>query len=605
RSKTRPFGASRAAPSAVPWLTSTARLGCSRSSSTTGSSLQFPLASRCPEHPCHHLSACPAPRRRMKPSIFTAPFFDDSWQPVTAPAVIDDAAAWDRARRAQNSLIVLDYIDSLPPNRVVGLRPDICESERSLPRRTFCLLAQLRSGFSPLLRIYQHRLNPETPPSCPEQAGVTHHQPEGAGNLGQQADQVQDKQNAGAESGGGANKSNKAAAHSLRSSSQLNSATLGLVQAILHVVPVDHLPDALDVVWANVLVLQVVGVLPHVYAQQRLQACGGLQRILECNFNECRRSGLTLVLTDGSGQELTGGSGLALVLTGGSGLALVLTGGNLQPEPGWLATALRAEVLPEDAVVHVTAAIEPQSRLDGNDSGSQGLLGGVEIVHIGGVVLLMVQTHDIGADDRLQGAVVVGQVGQDSLYNWLRSLSRTAERLDAEPLAQTDSRWQLGADAVHVGAEELSDLKVGSSCPSCCNAQAHCPEASFGNFAASPKSLQWQPNLTAKPECQGNSANLTLTSEPLDFSSRQPPVSLTSAINRESSSRPATKKQTSCSKQRQQQPDRVRRRHAANDRERRRMNALNAAFDQLRAAIPAAEGDEAAALLGGCGDSDF
>lgn len=47
----------------------------------------------------------------------------------------------------------------------------------------------------------------------------------------------------------------------------------GLV-ALVDVGPVDDVEESLDVVGAQVLVLEVVGVFPHVQAKQRHQACG-------------------------------------------------------------------------------------------------------------------------------------------------------------------------------------------------------------------------------------------------------------------------------------------------------------------------------------------
>src|SRR5581483_2323423 len=43
----------------------------------------------------------------------------------------------------------------------------------------------------------------------------------------------------------------------------------GRLEALRHLVPVDHVPPGLEVVRALVLVLQVVGVLPDVDADQR------------------------------------------------------------------------------------------------------------------------------------------------------------------------------------------------------------------------------------------------------------------------------------------------------------------------------------------------
>ena len=71
-------------------------------------------------------------------------------------------------------------------------------------------------------------------------------------------------------------------------------------------------------------------------------------------------------------------------------------------------------------MVQVTTAIELQSSLQANHGGDvvlghrlrQLLLGHVEIVDVGGVVLAVVQLHDLGADDGLQGVVVVWKVWQ-------------------------------------------------------------------------------------------------------------------------------------------------------------------------------------------------
>lgn len=42
----------------------------------------------------------------------------------------------------------------------------------------------------------------------------------------------------------------------------------------------------------------------------------------------------------------------------------------------------------------------------------EALQGGVEVADVGGVVFLVVQAHDFGGDDRLEGVEVVRQVGE-------------------------------------------------------------------------------------------------------------------------------------------------------------------------------------------------
>ena len=46
---------------------------------------------------------------------------------------------------------------------------------------------------------------------------------------------------------------------------------------------------------------------------------------------------------------------------------------------------------------------------------SQLLLGRVQIVHVGGVVLAMMQFHNLAGNDRFQGFVVVRQIGKRML----------------------------------------------------------------------------------------------------------------------------------------------------------------------------------------------
>ena len=68
----------------------------------------------------------------------------------------------------------------------------------------------------------------------------------------------------------------------------------------------------------------------------------------------------------------------------------------------------------------MAAAIELDGALEADGRGhvalgrglGELLLGHVEVVDVGGVMLAVVQLHDLGADDRLQRVVVIGQVGQ-------------------------------------------------------------------------------------------------------------------------------------------------------------------------------------------------
>ena len=52
-------------------------------------------------------------------------------------------------------------------------------------------------------------------------------------------------------------------------------ALLRISKPLCDVFPVGNVPDGLDIVRTNILVLEVVGVLPYVDAEQRNQSCGG------------------------------------------------------------------------------------------------------------------------------------------------------------------------------------------------------------------------------------------------------------------------------------------------------------------------------------------
>lgn len=55
---------------------------------------------------------------------------------------------------------------------------------------------------------------------------------------------------------------------------------MGLGEAVSDSLPVDNVPDGVEVVGADVLVLEVVGVLPNINSQKGNQSSGGLKRIL-------------------------------------------------------------------------------------------------------------------------------------------------------------------------------------------------------------------------------------------------------------------------------------------------------------------------------------
>ena len=85
-----------------------------------------------------------------------------------------------------------------------------------------------------------------------------------------------------------------------------------------------------------------------------------------------------------------------------------------------LAPAVRAHAGPEDAVQDVAGEVEGEVLAELGDEGEvaavpgvgQLLEGGVRPLHVGGVVLVVVELHDPSVDVRLEGRVVVRQVGE-------------------------------------------------------------------------------------------------------------------------------------------------------------------------------------------------
>ena len=85
------------------------------------------------------------------------------------------------------------------------------------------------------------------------------------------------------------------------------------------------------------------------------------------------------------------------------------------------AAAVRRQVLPEQRVQHVAGQVEREVLLELVDrvevvavaGGGQLVERGVGTLHVGGVVLVVVQLHDLAADVRLERAVVVLEVRED------------------------------------------------------------------------------------------------------------------------------------------------------------------------------------------------
>ena len=87
----------------------------------------------------------------------------------------DDEETYKSAIKSIHSTTVEETVRNYPVNRVLDEPPpDINKEEAKLPRKARSTLSQLRSGFSKMLNNYNHRIDPETPDSCPQCSSTPH-----------------------------------------------------------------------------------------------------------------------------------------------------------------------------------------------------------------------------------------------------------------------------------------------------------------------------------------------------------------------------------------------------------------------------------------------
>lgn len=209
---------------------------------------------------------------------------------------------------------------------------------------------------------------------------------------------------------------------------QFNHILVGLVdqESLLGLLPADNVPDGLEVVDLDVLVLQVVGVLPSVNGHQWHQWAG--DGVLVGGGDHLQLAAVLLVLDN----EGPAGTLDASQLGVGDGLQVVERAELLVDLLGklavqrWRLTAallLWSQVLPEQAVVDVSSAVEVDGLLQFDGLldlalglGLSKLLGGLVVaVDVGLVVLEVVELVDLGTDVWLQGVEVPVQVWQRHL----------------------------------------------------------------------------------------------------------------------------------------------------------------------------------------------
>src|SRR5271166_6596012 len=170
--------------------------------------------------------------------------------------------------------------------------------------------------------------------------------------------------------------------------------------ARLNVGPVDDIPERLDVVGLDVLVLQVESVLPHVDLQQRNDAerdvgllvieLEGQQSTAEAVVAEYRPARPLEAVGRGAELSLELVERTERVVNGGCEIA------------GGFVTTVRRQVLPPDRVVDVAAQVEGQVLLVQEDRGMVALGTGlvelgeriVEALDVGRVVLAVVDLVD-------------------------------------------------------------------------------------------------------------------------------------------------------------------------------------------------------------------
>merc|ERR1719422_1463919 len=188
------------------------------------------------------------------------------------------------------------------------------------------------------------------------------------------------------------------------------------------IVPVSDFEDCLHVVRPDILVLKIVSVLPIINSKQGHKSCGRLERVLVGTRGDLQLPGGLIVPQPApSGALNCNSAGRQLLLHGGN-TSKVADNCSLKISLR-LSRASRAKVLPEDGVVEVAATVELKSSMQPNNrrnvvlghSIRQLLLDHVEVVHVGLVVLAVVDLHNLGGDHWLQSVVVVRKIRQGVL----------------------------------------------------------------------------------------------------------------------------------------------------------------------------------------------
>ena len=124
---------------------------------------QYLAACHLPGHPGRDQLTRPPSRRKLKTTHLD--YLDDVQDFFVNNT---DDSTYKSAIKSIHCTTVTRTVNSYPVNKVLNEPPPtISNEETELPRKTRSILSQLRSGFSKLLNSYNHRINPDTPDSCP------------------------------------------------------------------------------------------------------------------------------------------------------------------------------------------------------------------------------------------------------------------------------------------------------------------------------------------------------------------------------------------------------------------------------------------------------
>ena len=133
---------------------------------------QYLLAMHQREHPNHHQTTEPRPPRNIRNSILD---LRPSIQQKIGQNLHVTKEEWKKGNKEIHTETVAAAKSSYPPSKVLhSAPPEISIEEKELPRPTRTTLAQLRSGYSPFLNSYLHRINRSDTDQCPNCSNAVH-----------------------------------------------------------------------------------------------------------------------------------------------------------------------------------------------------------------------------------------------------------------------------------------------------------------------------------------------------------------------------------------------------------------------------------------------